>query len=75
MHVFRDLQHAEPPPCTLLAIRGERFELGEAPTDAALEHLAVAVAWGRDWLATVPERARRGRGACMRSASPATSSA
>lgn len=51
MHVFRELQHAEPPPCTLLAIRGERFELGEAPTAAALEHLARAVAWGRDWLA------------------------
>jgi coenzyme F420-reducing hydrogenase alpha subunit len=52
MHVFRDLHHAEPPPCTLLAIRGERFELGEAPTASALEHLALAVAWGREWLAT-----------------------
>lgn len=51
LHVFRELHRAEPPPCTLLAIRGARFELGEPPTPAALDHLAQAVAWARRWLA------------------------
>lgn len=50
MQVFRDVQQAEPPPCTLLAIRGERFELGEPPGAAALAHLTAAVAWGIAWL-------------------------
>ncbi len=50
MQVFRDVQHTEPPPCTLLAIRGERFELGEPPGAAALAHLTAAVAWAMAWL-------------------------
>lgn len=50
MQVFRDLHHAEPPSCTLLAIRGECFELGEAPGPAALAHLALALEWGRRWV-------------------------
>jgi hydrogenase maturation protease len=50
MQVYRDLQKAEPPPCTLLAIRGTRFELGEPPSPAALDHLAAAVEWARHWL-------------------------
>ncbi|MDP1535963.1 MAG: hydrogenase maturation protease [Burkholderiales bacterium] len=52
MQVFRQLHGTLPPPCTLLAIRGERFELGEPPSDAALAHLALAVAWCRRWLAS-----------------------
>ena len=51
LQVYRELQRAEPPPCTLLAIRGERFELGEAPGAAALGHLEQALAWGQAWLA------------------------
>jgi hypothetical protein len=51
LQVFRDVQGSEPPPCTLLAIRGERFELGEPPSFAALEHLAAALHWAQDWLA------------------------
>ncbi len=51
MQVFRDLHHAEPPPCTLLAIRGHHFELGEHPGAPALAHLAAAVAWGLRWVA------------------------
>ena len=51
MQVFCDLQHAEPPPCTLLAIRGERFGLGQAPSERALAHLALAVDWSRRWVA------------------------
>ncbi len=37
MQVYRDLYSTEPPPCTLLAIRGTRFELGEPPGAVALE--------------------------------------
>ena len=52
MQVFRDLHGIEPPPCTLLAIRGERFELGDPPSAAARSNLALAVAWCRCWLAS-----------------------
>jgi hydrogenase maturation protease len=51
MQVFRDLHGIEPPPCTLLAIRGERFELGEPLGEAARANLALAVAWTLRWLA------------------------
>jgi hypothetical protein len=33
-----------------LAIRGERFELGQAMSDAAQNHLAAALAWGLEWV-------------------------
>lgn len=52
MHVFQTLQGEEPPPCTLLAIRGERFELGEPAGAAALAHLEAALQWAHTWLAT-----------------------
>lgn len=52
LQVFVDLQGAEPPPCTLLAIRGESFELGAAPGEAALAHLSVALDWAAAWLAS-----------------------
>lgn len=56
MQVFRDLRGEEPPPCTLLAIRGERFELGEPPSPSALAHLAAALQWAEAWLAApVPQ--------------------
>ena len=50
LQVYRDLQHAEPPPCTQLAIRAERFELGEPPSARALADLDVALDWAMDWL-------------------------
>jgi hydrogenase maturation protease len=50
LQVYRRLNGEEPPPCTLLAIRGERFELGEPPSPAALLHLAAARAWAQAWL-------------------------
>ena len=56
MQVYRDLHDAEPPACTLLAIRGERFGLGEEPGAPALAHLAMAVEWGTSW---VPARLRK----------------
>lgn len=54
MQVFRQLNGREPPPCTLLAIRGERFELGDSPSDAARSNLALAVSWYRCWLTSQP---------------------
>ena len=50
MQVFCDLQGMPPPPCTLLAIRGERFELGEPPSAQALAHLDAALQWAKTWL-------------------------
>ena len=50
MQVFQAVQGEATPPCTLLAIRGERFELGEAPTSQALIHLEAALGWAQDWV-------------------------
>ncbi|OIN94018.1 MAG: Ni/Fe hydrogenase [Comamonadaceae bacterium CG1_02_60_18] len=50
MHVYQQLQGTPAPPCTLLAIRGDSFELGEPPSPAALQHLAAALAWVLDAL-------------------------
>lgn len=55
MQVYREVQREEPPPCTLLAIRGERFELGAAPTDGALLNLDAALRWAQGWLALPQE--------------------
>ena len=55
MHVFTQLEGNKPPPCMLLAIRAESFELGKPPSEAALSHLVQAVAWCQRWLeAEVP---------------------
>jgi len=52
MQVFRDLHDgADPPPCALLAIRGERFELGQPPSPGAMAGLAAALQWAERWLA------------------------
>lgn len=50
MQVFQAVQGEAPPPCTLLAIRAECFELGEAPTPQALAHLEVALVWAQAWV-------------------------
>jgi len=51
LQVFVELNPTTaPPPCTQLAIRGERFELGEAPSEAALRNLEQALSWARDWV-------------------------
>jgi hydrogenase maturation protease len=61
MHLFRELNHFDPPPGTLLAIRGERFELGEPPGRAALTNLSRALDWAVRWVEDValPEGERR----------------
>ena len=50
LQVYRELHDEAPPPCTLLAIRGLRFELGEPPSATALAHLDGALQWARGWL-------------------------
>ena len=51
MQVYEELNDEPPPPCWLLAIRGEGWELG-APTSAtARENLRAAIAWSQTWLA------------------------
>ncbi len=50
LQVYLDLTGSPPPPTQLLAIRGERFELGEALSGAAATHLDAALAWAARWL-------------------------
>lgn len=50
MQVYADLHDDDPPPCELLAIRGERFELGEPLTSSAAAHLEAALDWARAWM-------------------------
>jgi len=50
LQVFVEVQGGMPPPCTLLVIRGERFELGEPPSAEALARLDLALAWAMAWL-------------------------
>lgn len=49
LQVYVELHGRAPPPATLLAIRGERFELGEPPGEAALRNLDAALDWALDW--------------------------
>jgi hydrogenase maturation protease len=50
LQVYRELHDEDPPPCTLLALRGLRFELGEPPSAQALLHLEAALQWAQRWL-------------------------
>ena len=50
MQVYQNLQGQAPPPCTLLAIRGYAFELGEPAGSAALAHLNDALQWAQSWI-------------------------
>lgn len=54
MQVYVDLHDDPPPPCTLLAICGECFELGEPLSPAAARHLEAALEWTRDWIKSAP---------------------
>jgi hydrogenase maturation protease len=51
LQVYFELHDEPAPPCTLLAIRGERFELGQPPSQSALAHLDAALQWATGWLA------------------------
>lgn len=50
LQVLAQVHSGPAPACTLLAIRGDHFELGAPPTPAALAHLTAASAWAVDWL-------------------------
>ncbi len=50
LQVFADLQGHAPPPATVLAIRGEAFELGEPITPSAQTNLGAAVVWASHWI-------------------------
>jgi hydrogenase maturation protease len=52
LQVFVELQGQTPPPATMLAVRGCAFELGEPLSAAAEGHLAAALVWAKDWLAS-----------------------
>ncbi|MFO1423648.1 MAG: hydrogenase maturation protease [Candidatus Competibacteraceae bacterium] len=43
LHVYQQINHAPPPPAFQLAIRGERFELGESLSAVTETHLAAAL--------------------------------
>lgn len=50
LQAYVDVQGTAPPPATLLAIRGERFELGEPLSEAARLNLEAALTWARAFL-------------------------
>lgn len=52
LQVFSDVQGQDPPPATLLAIRGEAFELGQPMSAAAQAHLEAALDWALAWVMT-----------------------
>jgi hydrogenase maturation protease len=50
LKVFADIDDGEPPPCWLLAIRGERYELGEALSETARTSLESAIQLAANWM-------------------------
>ncbi|MFT5175018.1 MAG: hydrogenase maturation protease [Gammaproteobacteria bacterium] len=64
MQVFERLHGHAPPPCTLLAIRASRFELGEPLSDAAADNLARSLLWYRSWLQSLADEDARLAVAC-----------
>jgi len=52
--VFAEIDDGAPPPAWVLAMRGERFELGEPLSATAQESLQAALALAADWVAGNP---------------------
>lgn len=50
LHAWCKTEEHAPPPCWLLAIRGEHFELGEALGEAAQKNLAAALCRAERWI-------------------------
>ncbi len=50
LQAYVDVHGTPPPPATLLAIRGERFELGETMGEAARANLEAALSWAQGLL-------------------------
>lgn len=55
LQVYCNLTDEQPPATWLLAIRGEKFELGEPLSQAGATHLDAALPWVHDWLAQSPD--------------------
>lgn len=49
LHVYSEVL-GTPPPATLLAVRGDAWELGTDPSPQALANLTAALQWARTWL-------------------------
>jgi hydrogenase maturation protease len=52
MQVYAELEECEPPPCWLLAIRGDSFELGESISPNAVQHLQAALELAAEWISS-----------------------
>jgi hydrogenase maturation protease len=50
LQAYVDVHASAPPPATLLAIRGERFELGEPMSASATANLDAALTWAQGFL-------------------------
>ncbi len=50
LQAYVDVQGSAPPPATLLAIRGERFGLGEPTSASAMANLEAALRWAQGFL-------------------------
>jgi hydrogenase maturation protease len=50
LHAFTQLEGHPPPPCWMLAVRGESFELGEPLSSSAELHLRAALSWAERWV-------------------------
>ena len=51
LHAYREVEGVEPPPATLLAIRGDLFELGAPLSPSATQSLETALSEAGRWLA------------------------
>lgn len=51
LKVFVDIDDGEPPPCWVLAIRGERFELGENLSEVARHSMQASLQVAAEWIA------------------------
>lgn len=51
LSVYQNINKQTPPPCFLLSIKGERFELGEGLSTAARQHLSSACTFTHKLLA------------------------
>jgi hydrogenase maturation protease len=59
--VYQQFNHAEPPPCYMLAIRGYEFELGQALSDQACKNLNEAIYFTRSLLEKTDQTSWRKR--------------
>ena len=66
MQVYVDITGRAPPPCWVLGIKGQSFELGEDLGAAAQANLDAAVAWVGEWLNSPSPASREREGPSRR---------